>query len=72
MKRIICLILLFSLSVFSQTPPPPGLPNPPTGPNPPGLPINELEGILFAAGILFGIFVLKKKYKIKLLKKTYF
>jgi hypothetical protein len=58
MKKIFYLTFIaIPLCVFSQGgPPPPGLPDVPAA-----VPIDQMEYVLLAAGLLLGIYILKKK-----------
>lgn len=55
-KLFIYLIIIIPIKIFSENPPPPGLPD-----EPPAIPINEMQYILLIAGIAFGAYVFIKR-----------
>lgn len=58
MKKLILLFLLtLPIKIFSQGPPPPGLPDD----DPPTVPINQMEGVLLLAGVAYGLYTVNKK-----------
>jgi hypothetical protein len=61
-KHINLMILATLVSVSTYAAPPAGGPPPPTPP-PPGLPINEGVLYLLAAGLLYGVYFIRKSIK---------
>ena len=55
---VLGLCLLLPLVSYAQSPPPP------TGPPPPGVPLDENLLLLFAAGLVFGVYVAIRKKRL--------